>query len=305
MLSSAFSESTPSTYPSDPHHPPRKIHDIVVSEADFITVYWLLKWVYADWIMFKDNDDDDPRAVMNGMGGGWSVKSLGQGSEWEWRPVVGEQRLGREPSSPDARDDDIARSVTSTSSIGTGTSGTGEEHIPLSGTESNKGKMPAYTSTRGGSSSRGGRTPGSTSSRGASVSAAATSARRPSANHPSKAPPSIQVPPPAASSSSYVPPSASRTSVSPNHSRYPPSIQINPDPHVHPTASLPPASALAIYQVAHRYSLPGLQSLALDHMMNTITPKSAFPLLLASHFWEELHCLIEDYIVDHFDAVSR
>jgi len=40
-------------------------------------------------------------------------------------------------------------------------------------------------------------------------------------------------------------------------------------------------------------------------MMNTITPRSAFPLLLATHFWEDLHALIEDFIVDHFDAVSR
>lgn len=78
-----------------------------------------------------------------------------------------------------------------------------------------------------------------------------------------------------------------------------------PDPHAHPTPELPPASALAIYQIAHRYSLPGLQSLALEHMMNTITPQSAFPLLLATHFWEDLHGMVEDFVVDHFDIVSR
>ena len=51
--------------------------------------------------------------------------------------------------------------------------------------------------------------------------------------------------------------------------------------------------------------MPGLQALALEHMMNTITPKSSFPLLLATHFLDELHGLVEDYIVEHFDVVSR
>lgn len=77
------------------------------------------------------------------------------------------------------------------------------------------------------------------------------------------------------------------------------------DPHMHPTQELPSASALAIYQVSHRYALPGLMSLALEHMMSTITPKSAFPLLLATHLWEDLHTLVEDFIVEHFDTVSR
>jgi hypothetical protein len=31
----------------------------------------------------------------------------------------------------------------------------------------------------------------------------------------------------------------------------------------------------------------------MEHMMSTITPKTAFPLLLASCFWDELHNLVE------------
>jgi len=57
--------------------------------------------------------------------------------------------------------------------------------------------------------------------------------------------------------------------------------------------------------VAHRYGIPGLQNLALEHMMNTVTPKSSFPLLLATHLWEDLHALVEDFMVEHFDVVSR
>jgi hypothetical protein len=65
------------------------------------------------------------------------------------------------------------------------------------------------------------------------------------------------------------------------------------DPHAHPTSTPPPASALSVYQIAHRYELPGLANLALEHMMTTITPQSCFALLLASVVWDELHSLVE------------
>jgi len=40
-------------------------------------------------------------------------------------------------------------------------------------------------------------------------------------------------------------------------------------------------------------------------MMSTITPKTAFPLLLASCFWDELHNLVEDYVISQWTEVSR
>jgi hypothetical protein len=39
--------------------------------------------------------------------------------------------------------------------------------------------------------------------------------------------------------------------------------------------------------------MPGLATLALEHMMTTITPQSCFALLLASVVWDELHSLVE------------
>ena len=48
-----------------------------------------------------------------------------------------------------------------------------------------------------------------------------------------------------------------------------------------------------MYQVAHRYGMPGLAGLSLEHMMATITPQGSFALLLASATWEELHKLVE------------
>ena len=76
------------------------------------------------------------------------------------------------------------------------------------------------------------------------------------------------------------------------------------DPHPHPTPAPLPASALSVYQVAHRYGMPGLAALALEHIMSTITPQSSFALLLASSIWDELHLLVEDYIVEKWEEVS-
>ena len=62
---------------------------------------------------------------------------------------------------------------------------------------------------------------------------------------------------------------------------------------MHPTPPPQPASALSMYQIAHRYAMPGLGALALEHIVSTITPQSSFPVLLASSTWDELHSLIE------------
>lgn len=48
-----------------------------------------------------------------------------------------------------------------------------------------------------------------------------------------------------------------------------------------------------MYQVAHRYTMPGLADLALEHMMATMTPQSSFSLLLATATWDELHILVQ------------
>jgi len=59
-----------------------------------------------------------------------------------------------------------------------------------------------------------------------------------------------------------------------------------------------------MYQVAHRYAMPGLASLAQEHIMSTITPQSSFPLLLATSVWFELRSLVEDFVVERWDEVS-
>lgn len=38
--------------------------------------------------------------------------------------------------------------------------------------------------------------------------------------------------------------------------------------------------------------------------MKNVSPRTAFPLLLATQFFSELRALLEDYIVDHWGEVS-
>ncbi|KAG8884903.1 hypothetical protein FRB98_002101 [Tulasnella sp. 332] len=332
MLSSAFAESHASQINDS-----RQVHDVIVSEADFVTIYWLLKWIYADWIMFKE--EDDPREVMDGMAGGWSVNSLRapthSGGEWDWRAILsrGARKEGSGSESPESREEweedarsRAARSVRSASSIGT----VATQSSDVAG----KTKAPYNTHPLTATGGRGGAPGPSTSSRGrtsivgsrggAATASLVPSSRRtnisPNATTNSKAPDmttsatTLQQPASqtidnsASSSSSYkaLPPSP-RVQQQNRHSGYNQNNNNSAigDPHAHPSPELPPASALAIYQVSHRYAIQGLANLALEHLMSTITPKGAFPLLLATHLWEDLHALVEDFIVEHFEIVSR
>jgi hypothetical protein len=276
MLSSAFAETVPSGE--------RKIHTVVVEEADFVTIYWLLKWVYANWLLFKE--EDDPRSAVEGIGAGWSVRWLsarGTTGEWDWKTF----------SNNSATDDDIVSAASGESAHslvdgrGSGSS-QGKSTFPSGQSNSlamrNAVQRPASSSKPPPPSSS---TLRSTSS---VVSRRGTVPDSPSINIPVSSP---------AHSSSGIGVTQAITR-SPHYANSPQrprtrasAAPSSGDPHAHPTSTPPPASALSVYQIAHRYELPGLANLALEHMMTTITPQSCFALLLASVVWDELHSLVE------------
>ncbi|KAF8511738.1 hypothetical protein BU17DRAFT_69532 [Hysterangium stoloniferum] len=160
----------------------------------------LLKYCYANWVLFKDHDD--PRALVNRPGEGWSAWS---GGEWDWmsfnKPADDTSPLLEVLNSP------LLRLIQPRSHVVCIPSQTRQPHIP--------------------------------------------------------------------------------------------------DPHPHPTPQPPPAPALSIWSIAHRYSMPGLIALAPKHMIEYIQSSSAFPLLLASSKWDDLHALVEDYVVDQWDMVCE
>lgn len=73
----------------------------------------------------------------------------------------------------------------------------------------------------------------------------------------------------------------------------PETAKVDKDPHHHPSHSIEPASALAIYKLAHRMELQNLADLALCHIVQTLTPRTAFPLLLSTFLWGDLYSAIK------------
>jgi hypothetical protein len=279
MLSSTFSETK--VIPGD-----RKLYTIVVEEADFETVlapyyssfarsvlhyfqiYWLLKYCYANWLSFKEQDD--PRLAVEGIGGGWSARWLTQqrGGEWDWKTFT------KIPG-----DDSTVASARSATSA--------ENNIQDADvTTSTKGKSvvtdPSSISSPTRSSPQAPRAPSKVASNPASSSRQTPSAARrpvqpsvPNSTMGLSSGISRTKPVPLAGSAGYT--SSGHYPISPRTQRSHQSTVIStPDPHPHPTPPPPPTSALAIYQVAHRYAMPALAALALDHMMSTITPATSF-----------------------------
>lgn len=272
----------------------RKLHTIIVEEADFETIYWLLKWVYGNWLLFKEVDD--PRLAVDGIGEGWSTRWLNaRGGEWDWKTF--RKANVSDGSNAGTRDDN--RSVTSAcsrrSSEGGATTGSRDKQFHTSATPTSPTARPqpgsrSVSSTKPGSSSAARQTGVPVSRRPPTGNTASTSRVPMTAPHSNTKPASITL-----STSNF--PASSHYPISPHAQRqhfHPSSSVTNTiDPHPHPTPPPQPASALAMYQLAHRYHIPSLAALALDHMMSTITPQSSFPLLLATSVWDELRMLVE------------
>jgi hypothetical protein len=78
------------------------------------------------------------------------------------------------------------------------------------------------------------------------------------------------------------------------------------DPHSHPppSAAQAPPSALALYRLAHRCAATALADLARAHLVAALRPHNAFPLLLATGRYEELHVEVKRYVLRHWELVA-
>lgn len=295
MLNSSFSENAAEhAMPGE-----RKVYTIVVEEVDFVTIYWLLKWVYANWVLFRK--EDDPREAIDGIGAGWSARgfsSPGAPDEWEWKTFS--KRVPTEGYPVIVSD---SRSVTSAESA---RSNGGNGGAAASRSKENKNYMPGAPPNAPSMTMRS--TSHTTS--GPKVVPSASSSGKATLNPPPT--PTRPARPSNASSNSASP---STPIAGPQRTAKPVSLTIPPvthfpmsphaprgggrpsassaDPHPHPIPEPPPASALSMYSVAHRYAMPGLAALALEHIMSTLTPQTSFAVLLATATWDELRSLVE------------
>lgn len=251
--------------------------------------------------------------AVDGLGAGWSAKWLGVGGqgEWDWRTVV--------RCEPPSEGSTVSKDDGEIDARQSGSAASGESSASRDGRRSRTSDAPAVVQPPANRvvSPIGTVRPPKTPTRNASTQPHPTPTPRRSPPKPA----AISMPGPSSSNrtGAFVPSSsklfagstAARSPISPLQGRHPSGpfhvtpAHLSSDPHPHPTPTLVPASALSVYQIAHRYTMPALCSLAMEHMMSTITPQSSFPLLLATHLWEDLHNLVEDYVVDRWEAVSR
>ena len=189
----------------------RQVRTLRISDADFATTYWFLRYLYTEEIKFAENEDVRS-AILDDE---WTVGGSTTKEVWEWTPVS-DLVPDREEAGP-----------------------------PVTFSK-------PYSAT----------IPRSLSGRTSSGSLNATS-------------PVTEVPP-------------SQT-----------------DPHVHPASPPAPASALAIFKLAHRYNMSDLSDLASAHLVASLTPTSAFPVLLATSMYQHLHARVTKYVYNNWEAVSN
>ncbi|UZJ51154.1 hypothetical protein CBS101457_000474 [Exobasidium rhododendri] len=77
------------------------------------------------------------------------------------------------------------------------------------------------------------------------------------------------------------------------------------DPHQHPCVKPPPASPLALYRLAHRYHQEGLVHLSKKQLISSLTPQTAFPTLLATNLYDDLYEHVKAYVLDRWELVSQ
>lgn len=318
----------------------RKVHTIHCHETDFQTIYWTLHWIYSNELDFAVDDDVREVVKRNHMGSNLKARRLigGNGTmplpdEWEWHKSSsghGGSSVTPSQEGQDADADDVRtmRSGVSASSTGTSLSmsraamhssiqslrDVAVPTIPVPSREGQAGNRPMTVGAGTSSSS----IPKPRSVGGLPSSTRPTSGdNKATLSKPLSRLPvtpattsriSARMPPSSASpSSSKISPTAGGpTRTYPLHySSTSPATTRPKDPHSHPTITPAPASSFAIYALAHRYRLTGLQELAQTHLTEKLTPGTACNLLLASYKYEELHAQAQEYVVENWTAIQE
>lgn len=76
------------------------------------------------------------------------------------------------------------------------------------------------------------------------------------------------------------------------------------DPHPHPTPCPPPASALDVYMLAHRYRLEELREMAMEQILRSLSYETCMSAAFVSYPYEELHSKVLAYIVKNWTQVK-
>jgi hypothetical protein len=254
---------------------------VLIDDAEFETVYWLLKWVYGVGVVCCDyrltrrfiytNElvfapKEDVRVIMDQLridpheiNRVLALPRFYGQNEWDYR------YLYRQGEEPDELDNTDARTTKSFSSVSTRLSA----------------KSPPPPARSGQAST----SPRSTSSTGPVVNKIPTSSTStPKIPRPSQTGPSVTPSRNRVRASAELPPkkndkSPLASAASPKSTNRSPYAPRASDPHAHPCPPPGPASALSVYILSHRYRLKTLEALAKDHIVEQLTKETCMPML--------------------------
>ncbi|OCF57047.1 hypothetical protein L486_05905 [Kwoniella mangroviensis CBS 10435] len=284
LFNSGFKESD-----NDDERNTLKRKEIVVDDIDFITLYWVIRFLYTNSLTFSKDlnvrSTMTRRSLVIERGSRIinlpSFSSLRHNSfskgEWDWHDISsnGEQEEW------EVHNDLENKTVKSVSSESTSTCRSRRSEPPRITRPPppyhNNGPRPRPREGSDTAKSR-------TKSTGKSVRSA----------------------------SRTIPNSASTNRVSEDHpslssllsERSNSDIRFQPDPHPHPITIPPAADALEIYIAADKYRLDILKGLANEHLLKYLDEVNCIPLAFASYPYDELHSEILDNIVDHWTQVK-
>lgn len=235
-------------------------------------MYWFLHFLYTGELEFKDEEDETEYDSLDSHIAQELVLGVTVGDPWDWRTVAidenGSIKVVQSPTMPRKKSEspgDSSRSHVSAKSAQSAASASSTSS-PV------RGKMGTSLTCEGKAKDPGIRTrPSSAFSSATSQSAA-----------------------------------LARTRSSPTTPQATAAVRVRPaaDPHAHPAGLIPPASAFSIYALAHRYQLDELSRLAQNHLLAHLKPATSCSLLLASYRFQELHLVVEDYVIEHWEAVQ-
>ncbi|CBQ71610.1 conserved hypothetical protein [Sporisorium reilianum SRZ2] len=310
MLASDFSEGISRSYgaPEAESGPGRNVRTLQISDADFVTAYWFLRYLYTDDIQFADKEDVRSAVLdeewAKGADLGYLTAASASGDAAHSSGLRKSMLVNWTPISQlkDYRDFDMDElSYTMPTSAGGRRDLSGSfvlQGPSMHAAPSTSGSLRQRTSAAAGLGDGAG-------GGGGIVTASGNAGAR-----PLSAPNSPSAPASASGAGKHhtaddagrVGSGGHRTVSNASATR---KSAATLDVHDHPCADPGPASALSIFKLAHRYHMQDLSRLASLHMVATLTPQSAFPMLLATSMYTELHTRIKTYVYQHWHLVSH
>ncbi|KAN0064205.1 hypothetical protein ACQY0O_003372 [Thecaphora frezii] len=323
MLASSFSEGMEQDYHDDPFQRPgaveavglggRQVRTLRIPDADFVTAYWFLRYLYTEEIQFAESEDvrsaalDDEWAMGADLAGkpasgNWPDSAAarvtpGQRYLWEWTPLSDLLQSQEEANHAHQRQQPPPpQSLPGQSRYSEKLASPGSPYSSFASTFPRTQHTTAHRTlhTR---ASDGVLTSSSRCGGPVEAMPPSPSLQQPSHSHshsqPQPQPPQHAQTGPSLGSGSGNAASSSATS-SPTS-----------DPHIHPTDPPGRASALSIFKLAHRYNMSELSGLASAHLVASLTPTSAFPLLLATSVYADLHDKVKRYVYAHWENVAN